>query len=226
LLYFDVCPTYSTCADHVFVDSDSNSLVTFIVGKEGETTKFTAHKEVVCYHSKVLRAAFNSNFVEGKTQTYCLEDTTGATFKFFMQWIYFQKLNVLQLQDTYTKSNSTKEAALEEDFALAGLWILGDRLCMNRVQNAALQAISDVSGRWSTIRGRTFKFVYDNTASGSLLQQYLVASCALMDAGCWGSKPHNLPHQMLVDFGCFMIRKCRGDEKAELDVSDYFVKED
>lgn len=67
------------------VSRDSNSLVTFIIGKEGETVKFTAHKEVVCYHSKVLDAAFNGDFIERQTQIYRLEDTTEGVFKLFMQ---------------------------------------------------------------------------------------------------------------------------------------------
>ncbi|KAE9381274.1 hypothetical protein N431DRAFT_457876 [Stipitochalara longipes BDJ] len=55
--------------------ADPNSLVTFIIGEKDESTKFTIHKEVGCCHSKVLDAAFNSDFVEGQTQTYRLEDT-------------------------------------------------------------------------------------------------------------------------------------------------------
>lgn len=77
------------------LNRDPKALVTFVVGPEGHTTEFLIHKEVACHHSKVLEAAFRSQFVEGSTQTYRLADTTEGAFKFMMQWMYSQKLNLL-----------------------------------------------------------------------------------------------------------------------------------
>jgi hypothetical protein len=48
--------------------------VTLYAGKNEE--KFIIHKEFVVHYSPVLKAAFNSEFIEGKNQTYRLEDTT------------------------------------------------------------------------------------------------------------------------------------------------------
>ncbi|KAF4626618.1 hypothetical protein G7Y89_g11540 [Cudoniella acicularis] len=47
--------------------SDSNFLVTFTISSGPKQETFTVHKEVACYHSPVLNAAFNSDFVEGQT---------------------------------------------------------------------------------------------------------------------------------------------------------------
>jgi len=55
-------------------------LVTFVVGPEKK--EFVVHKSFVCHASSVLRAAFNSNFLEGQTQRYVLEDTTEAASTF------------------------------------------------------------------------------------------------------------------------------------------------
>ncbi|PMD39676.1 hypothetical protein L207DRAFT_583536 [Hyaloscypha variabilis F] len=157
--------------------SDSNSLVTFIVGKEGETGKFTAHKEVVCYHSKVLNAAFNSTSVEGQTQTYRLEDTS-EVFKLFMQWIYFQRLTLKQRDDTRKLEKGEYNA---ESLSLVALWVLADKFCMPRLQNFTLKTIEDISEKHSSICTPSFNYVYENTAPGSLLRQYLVASLAWVD---------------------------------------------
>jgi hypothetical protein len=209
-------------ADHVFVSSDSNSLVTFIVGKEGETAKFTAHKEVVCHHAEALNAAFNSTFVEGQTQTYRLEDTSEAAFKLFIQWVYLQKIVLLQLQDGHVEA----EEAVKEDMALAELWVLADRLCMPRFQNVALKAIFDISEKRNTVSTGPFRFIYENTASDSLFRQFSVANCATMSFDGFGKGPDDSPHQMLVDFGMLMLRRESGDEEYELKISDYLVKED
>ncbi len=39
------------------------------------------HRDVACHYSPIFKAAFNSNFVEGQTQTYRLEDVSQQTVK-------------------------------------------------------------------------------------------------------------------------------------------------
>jgi hypothetical protein len=51
-------------------------------------------KEVACYYSPVFDAAFNSNFIEGQTQTCSLKDTSEGVFSLLLQWIYGQKVHV------------------------------------------------------------------------------------------------------------------------------------
>jgi hypothetical protein len=52
------------------------------------------HKEFACFASPVFDAAFNSNFIEGQTQTYKLDDTTSRAFRLLTQWLYFEKLKI------------------------------------------------------------------------------------------------------------------------------------
>ncbi|KAG4443032.1 hypothetical protein IFR05_001486 [Cadophora sp. M221] len=81
--------------------SDAKSIVTFLVGPGPQRTEFVIHKEVVCHHSEVLAAVFNSNFAEGQTQKYRLNDTTERAFKLFTQWLYSQKLMLTQTHPGY-----------------------------------------------------------------------------------------------------------------------------
>lgn len=138
------------------VSSDSSSLVTFIIGKNGETVNFTAHKEVICCHSPVLEAAFNSNFIEGQTQTCRLEDTTEDAFKLFMQWIYSQRLTLKQLDDCWT---TVEAEEVSEYMNLMGLWVLADRLCIPCLQNAVITAADEIGEEHHILRPESCEYV-------------------------------------------------------------------
>jgi hypothetical protein len=212
---------FETLANNHPVSSDSNSLVTFIVGKEGETVKFTAHKEVVYYHSTVLEAAFNSNFIEGQTQTYRLEDTSEDVFKLFMQWIYSQKLVLSALRNSVSKYSWI----VEKEFGdLAMLWVLADKLEMPSLQNAALVAIDEISIQHQRIANETFIYIENNTAADSPLRQYTVANCASFHHEAFATT--DIPYQLSREFGSYMLRREKGLEAKILKVSDYLVKED
>ncbi|KAG4424720.1 hypothetical protein IFR04_002068 [Cadophora malorum] len=132
--------------------SHPDVFVTFLIGPEPNPTKFVVHREFACYHSKVLNAAFNSNFIEGQTQTYQLEDTTPGTFKLLVQWLYTQKLKISQLtcpeQFGGLAEKVDRDADVcwyEEDMNLARLWVLADRLGMPKLQNNVMFIIVGIS---------------------------------------------------------------------------------
>lgn len=54
------------------------------------------HKEFAIYHSPVLKAAFNSNFIEGKTQEYGLHDINEEVARLLTTWLYTQKVEVFE----------------------------------------------------------------------------------------------------------------------------------
>lgn len=204
------------------VSRDSNSLVSFIIGKEGETVKFTAHKEVVCYHSTVLEAAFNSNFIEGQTQTYRVEDTTEGVFKLFMQWIYSQKLTLKQLDDSWTPVAAEE---VSEYMNLMKLWVLADRLCIPCLQNAVITASDEISEEHPTLHSESCKYIYANTTIDSALRRYTVACFSLVDSDTIRPDNGRYPHQMLLDVVKHLLRRQEGLEKKRFVISDYFVKE-
>ena len=65
--------------------------------------------QFVCHYSPVLDAAFNSGFVEGRTQTYELDDTRPGAFRFFVQWLYGQDIDLV---GPYTESFDAKNVVL------------------------------------------------------------------------------------------------------------------
>ena len=125
--------------------------------------------EFVCYYSPALRAAFNSSFVEGQTQTYRLEDISTNAFRLFVQWLYSQKIdlhvgidsvsdNSVQSVAGAGKNGSNKpgneieedeeeevstelvEAWRAQDLDLAQLWVADDRLFIPSLQNTVTLA--------------------------------------------------------------------------------------
>jgi hypothetical protein len=60
-----------------------HNLITFVMGS-GQT-EFVVHKSFIYHASPVLKAAFSSNFTEGQTQRYVLEDITEEAFQLFVE---------------------------------------------------------------------------------------------------------------------------------------------
>lgn len=56
-------------------DREPDTFVKFVIGKEEKTV--TVHREVACL-VPVFMAAFGSEFIEGQTQMYCLDDVSDA----------------------------------------------------------------------------------------------------------------------------------------------------
>ncbi|TVY32907.1 hypothetical protein LOCC1_G007718 [Lachnellula occidentalis] len=201
--------------------SDSNSLVTFIIVEgEGEKkkkeTKFTVHKEVACYHSEVWRAAFNSNFIEGQTQTYRLEDTTPRAFKLLVQWLYFQKIQIKYLEvDNMILS--------DEDYALVELWVLADRISNAKLQNHTLNMLDQIQGKQTVFKSGPLNYVYTHTSSDSLLRKYYVKLIASrISSLSFKLYSSHFPQEMLIDLATFFTEK-RGNTCNPFDLSEFLV---
>lgn len=65
-------------------------MVNFIVGQGSTQATFRVHKNLVSYYSPVLNTGFNSQFVEGTTQTMSLDDIEPAIFGELIHWMYTQ----------------------------------------------------------------------------------------------------------------------------------------
>lgn len=92
------------------------------------------------HHSQVLRAAFESSFIEGLTQTYTIKDTSVEAFRLFVQWLYGQKLDIGQLKSEEEKEMlraKDKDWSDKEDLCLAELWVLGDKFIIPRLQTTS-----------------------------------------------------------------------------------------
>jgi len=138
---------------------------TFIIGPE--KIKFVAHKQFVCYASPPLKAAFNSPFQEGITQTFEIPNTTPAVFNLWMQWIYQphvqHRASVLRfdapilMAREWDKPGATAEtidlvfAEFCKNIKLAiDLWGLAEYLMMPNLQNDALSIMVGLVNTYRT----------------------------------------------------------------------------
>ncbi|KAF8854926.1 hypothetical protein BDZ45DRAFT_676551 [Acephala macrosclerotiorum] len=94
------------------------------MGLEPQPKEFMVHKEVACYYSTILGAAFNSTFIEGQPQRYTFEDTAARAVRLLVQWMYGRKLHLIQALDGSDGPLSTGlsiEARESEDMSLVEL---------------------------------------------------------------------------------------------------------
>lgn len=164
-------------------------LVTFTVGEGEDRRDFLVHKEFACRYSPVLRAAFDSNFIEGQMQAYTLEDTDEETFRLLVQWFYTQRLDSLPSDDQFDPKSAEFEDKVDaQQTRLTGLWVLADKLLLPKLQNLALYAIDRT--RIKTARSPTHCFdrIWEGTATDSPLRRYMVDICARRLAVGWLAK--------------------------------------
>ncbi|CZR51183.1 uncharacterized protein PAC_01058 [Phialocephala subalpina] len=207
--------------------SDPTALVTFLIGPNAKP--FLVHKEVILNKSEVLAAAFSSNFIEGQTQTYHIDDTTEEVFRFFVQWLYSDKLEVWQLNEERKHDiryilNNPKEHRIwianenSENQTLAALWVLADKLCLPTLQNLVVEYIADISKLPNTwLPYKTYHYIYDNTSDDSPLRRLSVIQVATY----FGAREFKkfskwFPVEILVDFGAFMLERA-GSGKGGID---------
>ncbi|KAH7304866.1 hypothetical protein BKA65DRAFT_560359 [Rhexocercosporidium sp. MPI-PUGE-AT-0058] len=99
------------------------------------TYKFIIHKNIICHHSPFFSAAFNSQFVEGQTQSMTLDDIDPVIFGSFVNWVYHQNVE------------ADKGVKMGPEM-LVKLWIVAERFIVPKLQNQAMnmlfQTLSDV----------------------------------------------------------------------------------
>ena len=100
------------------INRNPAELVTLEVGPEKK--KFIVHKEFACHYFPVLKAAFNSEFIEGQTQTYVLEEVTEPVARLLVDWLYTQKLDICRYENDHPKR-------VEEGLSLCRLWVLAGK---------------------------------------------------------------------------------------------------
>ncbi|TVY24086.1 hypothetical protein LHYA1_G006974 [Lachnellula hyalina] len=157
-----------------------------------EKIRFVVHKEFACYHSPVLKAALNSNFIEGQTQTYTLRDPRETTGRVFVHWLYSQQL--LDYNDWEPKSSQDKHLILIQ------LHMLADKLLIPRLQNAIIQLMHQHIREHKLVLRRTLKYVYKETETGSLLRRFILHLCACyMPRMVYSEFPDDVPKEMLLE---------------------------
>ncbi|TVY13745.1 hypothetical protein LARI1_G008201 [Lachnellula arida] len=161
--------------------SKTQELVTFKIGKDNKIETFVVHKESACHYSPVLKAAFNSDFIEGQTQTYILEDIgehSIESFTLFVEWLYTQKLDLLQeLKDIvdgdkeYRNIPVNTQRTVAAQTKAAEVWILAEKLLVPSLQNLAIEQFERISFDIKRIPSDGhIKYIFANTSQGSPLR--------------------------------------------------------
>ncbi|TVY50181.1 hypothetical protein LCER1_G009005, partial [Lachnellula cervina] len=77
-----------------FSSGSGHQVVTILAGSGEKEEKFIVHKAFACHYSPVFKAAFDSGFIEGQTQTYKLDDIEPKVVQVLVQWVYTQKIDI------------------------------------------------------------------------------------------------------------------------------------
>jgi hypothetical protein len=175
-----------------------------------------------------LRAAFNSNFVEGKTQTYRIEDTTEEAFRLVVQWLYSQKLVLLQHTPNHPLlEDVTHLSGMAEDESLVELWVLAAKLKIPKLQNAAIDSMEWIRLHTGKIPSSfIINYAYQCTTAGSPLRKYVLAVCSLVRNEQFSMFAMEFSHELLIELACFFKkRESIGVRNKQIVMGEYHVSE-
>jgi hypothetical protein len=171
--------------------------------------------EFACHYSPVLSAAFNSNFMEGETQTYRLEDINPSTFRLLVQWLYHGKFDVFK-QDDLECPDDEDDPEIEklwaaQDLDLVQLWIVADKLLIRPLQNAVIAVLEDFwEEPFVRHRGPTtswIPYVYEHTSVGSPLRDFAADVCAYkVSPERFSEAPDDFPKEVLLDMAIVLSK--------------------
>ncbi|KAF4634390.1 hypothetical protein G7Y89_g3724 [Cudoniella acicularis] len=154
------------------------SLVTFLVDPEGK--EFKVHREFAVYHSPVLSAAFNSDLIEGQTQTYRLPEVSPGAFTLFVQFIYRGNVIAFPILPKIDGETESEIKRRRDDLRISGernlveLWVLAEKLLMPPLQNHVM----DVLVHKKLLPTHCISYIYENTSVNSGLRIYLSSQVA------------------------------------------------
>ncbi|CZR51124.1 uncharacterized protein PAC_00999 [Phialocephala subalpina] len=211
---------------------NTSQLVTLFNGDS--TEKFVVHKDFACHYSPVLRAAFNSNFLEGQTQEYQLQGTTEDAIRQVVNWFYTQKLDIRQLgpEGNIKKGQVDTDLKRKEDATLVELWVLADKLLVPKLQNAIVEEMQRIRLQIHHLPSGCYMVAYEKTQDGSPLRKFLVDGCAgsSVPQGLLKGLTNALPKDMLMDLflaaKAAIVNSARKEMRPEQDMARYKVLED
>jgi hypothetical protein len=153
----------------------------------------------------------NSDFIEGHTQVYRLDEDDSETVRLLIQWFYTQELGTRQPEEELEDRD-----CFQEDLALAKLWVLADKLLLPRLQNQVIEKMEEIRTALNELPTSCATYIYEKTAAGSPLRRWLVHVCAgWLDQEYFASNAGQFPHEMLMDMALFWRGWAEERSKAE-----------
>jgi hypothetical protein len=179
-------------------------------------------------YSPVLRAAFNSNFIEGQSQTYTLEGCDKA-FQLIVQWMYRQsitppatkeesaliyakKLSIHTIQDSKILLKIVYRPR-----ELISAWLTADYLQIPRLQNYIADQMEQSRLDSELFVTYWIVFLYENVPRGAAIRELVLEQCfRFIPDKHYETSPERFPKEFLLDY---VIREKRLQKKkqAELD---------
>jgi hypothetical protein len=133
--------------------------VTLIVGKEKKA--YNLHKDLLCFYSDYLRAAFNGSFKEAAERKLELPDVETSLFDEFQVWLY-------------TRDLQGPTAITESFHFLANMWILGDQHQIPLLQNQAMDKMFAKLAESKYFATCVVPKIYAKTVAGSPLRKAVI----------------------------------------------------
>lgn len=186
-------------------------MVTIYVGPERKA--FRVHKEVACLYSPVLRAAFNSNFIEGQTQTYTLEGCDKA-FQLILQWMYGQLItppatkeyfHLILAKDRSLRTTQDSEIQLKMlryPGELIAAWLVADYLQIPRLQNYLVDQMEQWRSDFNGSAAIWMNFLYEYVPRGKAIRELVFEQAVRFVSERWYSYstfPELFPKEFLLD---------------------------
>jgi hypothetical protein len=223
--------------------------VTFIVGTGDSQEEFIVHEEFMCHYSPVLKAGFNSSFVEGSSGEYKLDDVDPAVFRLLIEWIYTQDIEMCcglaSLNHPKGWQSKNYEDPLVQQFFdkqndnLVQLWNLADRLLMPSLQNAVISTLAYLlMGSPEPIIQRLFPTpvdqwtstswfprVWAETTEGSPLRRLTLDIGLRMSQKDFEENSDHFPPDMLMELVSYM-KEIIKDPPCNYRLKDYLVADD
>ena len=154
-----------------------------VVGKGAVTTTWHLPKELLVNASPFFAAALNGSFSEAKSRRITLPEDSPYGFALFVRWLYVGRISgdifgregeAFKSDVLGTPGNTSDDDA---DLPVAQMHlqacILGDKLgCLSFRDLAVLELIEYHSQR--AIREEEIRYVFDHSAQGSKLRQYMI----------------------------------------------------
>jgi hypothetical protein len=165
-------------------------MVTLLVGDEPAVEVFL-HKDFEYHYSPVLKAAFNSAFIEGQTQTYNLRDTNERAVRLLVHWFYTPKLDY---------DVSPGSASGSKFLSLFQLWVLADWLLVPLLQKMVMHEIQGLCACLRQTPTDCINYVYNSISPGSQPHRFILEECAYSVLSAWYMKyPKVFPEDMLIE---------------------------
>ncbi|CZS94258.1 uncharacterized protein RAG0_04309 [Rhynchosporium agropyri] len=200
-----------------------SNLAAFTIGPE--KNKFLIHKKFACEASPIFKSAFNSSFVEGKSQEYVLEDTTEAAFTMFTEWVYTGRLEInFTRYSAETVDRNGKCGLLQCN--LMELWLLADKVMAPSLQNRAIWLLAESYSKFLCFDLNKLDRVWEGSGVDSKLRLYILQHFALkMGKGVYKSHGDSFPKEMLLEMSTLHWQNREDKVTAMPSMETFYVKE-